>query len=105
MSEIVCSGVRILLDKFGFLENSDEWNEEVALELAFLADNIFLSEEHWRLIRYVRHYYLTNGIAPMLKRMQLDTGYNLKRLYELFPQGPVKGLFRIAGMMKPVNCN
>lgn len=104
MSEIVCSGSKIVLDKNGFLENVDEWNEEIALELAYLADNIYLSDEHWKMVRYVRHYYFSYGSTPMLKRLIHDTGYSLKMIYELFPQGPVKGLFRIAGMEKPVNC-
>lgn len=104
MNEIVCSGEKIILDKHGFLQNSEEWNEEVALELSYIADNLFLSEEHWKLIRYVRRYYMAHGATPMLKKLKNDTGYSLKRLYELFPQGPVKGLFRIAGLQKPVNC-
>jgi tRNA 2-thiouridine synthesizing protein E len=105
MNEIICDGNQIILDKNGFLLNPEDWNEEVALELSYIADNMFLSDEHWKLIHYVRKFYMSHGTTPMLKKMNNDTGYSLKRIYELFPQGPVKGLFRIAGMQKPLNCS
>lgn len=105
MNEIICGQSVIKLDKYGFLENVDDWNEEVALELAYIADNLFLSDEHWTLIRYVRKFFISNGTTPMLRRLSAETGYTLKRLYELFPQGPTKGLYRIAGMQKPANCS
>jgi dissimilatory sulfite reductase related protein len=63
-----------------------------------------LTEDHWKLINYIRDYYAKFGIAPMVRKITKDTGYTLKRIYELFPSGPAKGTCKLAGLSKPTGC-
>jgi TusE/DsrC/DsvC family sulfur relay protein len=40
----------------------------------------------------------------MVCRLCKETGYDLKRVFELFPSGPVKGACKVAGLPKPTGC-
>ena len=63
-----------------------------------------LTETHWKLVNYLREYYLKNNIAPMIRKLCKDTGIPLKEIYELFPSGPAKGACKVAGLPKPTGC-
>ena len=63
-----------------------------------------LSEEHWKVINYLRDYYQQFGIAPMIRKLCKETGFDLKRIYALFPSGPAKGACKLAGLAKPTGC-
>lgn len=96
--------VKIEVDEDGFMENPEEWNEDVALALASTEDVKELTEEHWKLINYLREYYQKYGIAPMIRKLCKATGFSLKKVYELFPSGPAKGACKVAGLAKPTGC-
>lgn len=98
-------GVTLPLDEDGFLQEPDLWNEKVAEAFA-LPEGIDggLTEEHWKVINYLREYYLKNQIAPMIRRLCKETGCNIKKIYELFPSGPAKGACKLAGLPKPTGC-
>lgn len=104
MTDLNVNGQLIALDEDGFLEDSDLWNEEVAKALALTEDVEELTEEHWVLINYLRDYYQKFGVAPMVRKLCKETGFNLKKVYELFPSGPAKGACKVAGLMKPTGC-
>ena len=63
-----------------------------------------LTEDHWKVIRYLRNYCLQFGIAPMIRKLCKETGFHLKKVYELFPSGPAKGACKVAGLAKPTGC-
>jgi tRNA 2-thiouridine synthesizing protein E len=63
-----------------------------------------MTEEHWKVVRYLRNYYLEFNIAPMIRKLCKDTGFKLKKIYELFPSGPAKGACKVAGLPKPTGC-
>lgn len=96
--------LKIEVDEDGFMENPEEWNEEVALALASTEDVNELTEEHWKLINYLRDYFQKYGIAPMIRKLCKETGFPLKKVYELFPSGPAKGACKVAGLAKPTGC-
>lgn len=96
--------VKIMVDEDGFMENPEEWNERVALALASTEDISELTEDHWKLINYLRDYFKQYGIAPMIRKLCKETGYSLKTIYELFPSGPAKGACKVAGLAKPTGC-
>ena len=96
--------VKIQVDEDGFMENPDEWNEEVAAALATTEDVTNLTDEHWALINYLRDYFKQYGIAPMIRKLCKETGFPLKKIYELFPSGPAKGACKVAGLAKPTGC-
>ena len=76
----------------------------VALALASTEGVDELTEEHWKLVNYLRDYYLKFGIAPMIRKLCKETGFPLKKVYELFPSGPAKGACKVAGLAKPTGC-
>ncbi len=96
--------VKIMVDEDGFMENPEEWNERVALALASTEDVTELTEDHWKIINYLRDYFKQYGIAPMIRKLCKETGFSLKTIYELFPSGPAKGACKVAGLAKPTGC-
>ena len=96
--------VKIEVDEDGFMEDPDVWNEEVAVALATTEGVDDMTEEHWKLVNYLRDYYLKFGIAPMIRKLCKETGFPLKKVYELFPSGPAKGACKVAGLAKPTGC-
>ncbi|MFC2132017.1 TusE/DsrC/DsvC family sulfur relay protein [Bacteroidota bacterium] len=96
--------VKIEVDEDGFMDNPEEWNEDVALALASTEDVNELTEEHWKLVHYLRDYFQQYGIAPMIRKLCKETGFPLKKVYELFPSGPAKGACKVAGLAKPTGC-
>jgi TusE/DsrC/DsvC family sulfur relay protein len=92
-------------DDEGYLIEPQDWNEEVAKQLALL-ENIQLTNDHWDAIRYMRDYYAEHQIAPdarhVMKHLSERLGPNSRNaLFELFPYGYVKQACKIAGMKRP----
>lgn len=96
--------VSIEVDEDGFMEEPEKWTEEVALALASTEGVDDLTDEHWKLVNYLREYYQKYGIAPMIRKLCKETGFPLKKVYELFPSGPAKGACKVAGLAKPTGC-
>jgi len=96
--------LKIEVDEDGFILKPEEWNEEIAKALASTEDVQDMSENHWKIIYYLRDYYKKFGIAPMIRKLCKETGFSLKEIYELFPSGPAKGACKVAGLTKPTGC-
>ncbi|MGQ9470827.1 MAG: TusE/DsrC/DsvC family sulfur relay protein [Candidatus Aminicenantales bacterium] len=89
----------------GFLLHPEKWNQEVACLLARVEEGIEeLTEDHWKVIRFLRQYWETHGLAPMIRLLCQETGFSLRKIYELFPSGPAKGACKVAGLPKPDGC-
>lgn len=88
-----------------FLVHPEEWNREVAALLAKKEEGIdALTEDHWAVIDSIRNYYLEKNLAPMVRKVCKNTGFQLRYIYELFPSGPAKGACKLAGLPKPDGC-
>lgn len=97
-------GTQIEVDEDGFIQDPESWNDTVATVLAGDEDVESLTEEHWKVVNYIRDYYTKFGIAPMIRKLCRETDCPLNRIYELFPSGPAKGACKIAGLPKPTGC-
>ena len=104
MAQMELAGNMYEVDENGFMQETDRWTEDVARAYAALEDVNELTEDHWTAINYLRKYYLENGICPMIRRLIKVTGFNLSRLYELFPEGPANSACKWAGVPKPTGC-
>ena len=105
MPFIEYKGQQIEVDEDGFITDPALWNEDMARFLAEHEEDIKeLTADHWKVIYYLNKYYKEFGIAPMIRRLCKDTGFQLKYIYELFPSGPAKGACKIAGLPKPTGC-
>jgi dissimilatory sulfite reductase related protein len=104
MAKTELGGKLIEVDEDGFIQDPDAWDERVAADLAKTEGVDNLTAEHWKLVRYLREYYLEFNMAPMIRKLCKSTGFPLKEIYELFPSGPAKGACKVAGLPKPTGC-
>lgn len=92
------------VDEDGFLQEPGIWNEAVARDFCTTEGVEELTENHWKVINYLRNYYLQFGIAPMIRKLCKETGFKLNEIYQMFPSGPAKGACKLAGLPKPTGC-
>ena len=105
MVHIDWKGKKLEVNEEGFLINAEEWNKEIAELLAKEEEGIeSLTEDHWKVIDYIRNYYLEKNLAPMVRSICKTTGFKLRYIYDLFPSGPAKGACKVAGLPKPDGC-
>ena len=104
MPEFQVGDITLEIDEDGFIQEPERWNQDVALALAKTEGVEEMTEEHWKLVNYLREYYLEYGIAPMIRKLCKATGFKLNKVYELFPSGPAKGACKVAGLPKPTGC-
>jgi TusE/DsrC/DsvC family sulfur relay protein len=104
MALVEMAGRQVDLDEDGFVQDPEVWDDDLAAELAKTEAVEEMTEDHWKVVRYLRDYYLEFGIAPMIRKLCKQTGYPLKQIYELFPSGPAKGACKVAGLPKPTGC-
>jgi tRNA 2-thiouridine synthesizing protein E len=104
MPKVELEGKVMELDEDGFLQNPDLWTQTVAQYFADQEEIGKLTDEHWKVVNMIRNYYLQFGVAPMIRKVVKDTGFELKYIYTLFPSGPAKGACKVAGLPKPTGC-
>jgi len=92
------------LDPEGFLRDATQWNEAVAEAIARTNGIPVLTENHWRVIRFMRQAWLANGQAPTIRTLGKESGVDVKTLYQLFPKGLAKLAAKLAGIPKPHGC-
>jgi len=88
----------------GFFEDPDQWTEDMAREIARAEGIDELTEDHWRVIRFMRAEYAEKGTGPTVRVLGKTSGVSVKELYQLFPKGPAKMAAKIAGIPKPRGC-
>ena len=104
MAKALLGGMEIEIDEDGFIQEPDKWNREVAEDLAKTENAFPMGDEHWKLVNYLRDYYIKFGIVPPIRMVVKQTGIDLKKIYVLFPDGPAKGACKVAGLPKPTGC-
>ena len=104
MSTATYAGVEVELDHEGFFSKPDQWNREIAAELARAEGIDPLTDKHWQVLDFMRSEYFAKGTGPTVRVLGKNSGVNVKELYELFPKGPAKMAARIAGIPKPKGC-
>ena len=52
------------VDKEGFMQNPDDWNKEIAAEIAGAAGISELTDRHWKVIEFMRTRVAETGAAP-----------------------------------------
>jgi TusE/DsrC/DsvC family sulfur relay protein len=104
MATAELGGKSLEIDEDGFIQDPEKWDDAVAKSLAETEGVTDMTEEHWKLVNYLRNYYLEFNMAPMIRKLCKETGFSLKKVYELFPSGPAKGACKVAGLPKPTGC-
>lgn len=86
----------------GYLTDASQWDKSVAEEIAKEL-NINLTEEHWKVIEYLREQH-DEGVEMTIRKVGKSGIVDIKGLYELFPGGPLKNSSKIAGLPRPTSC-
>jgi TusE/DsrC/DsvC family sulfur relay protein len=97
------AGRGVHVDDEGFLTVYDEWDDDLARQLAAQI-GIDLTDAHWKPIRFLREDYAARGETPTLRRVSVAGGVATKALFTLFPNKPAKKMAYIAGLPKPHGC-
>ena len=91
----------------GFPHAPEEWTPAYAVETAG-NEGLDLGDEHWQALRALHEYYARHdGGVVNLRELHdaLDEKFHrvggIRRLYQLFPGGPVAQGCRIAGLKVP----
>ncbi len=110
--EAIVNGQTIQLSEAGWLENLDEWSEELAHEVAKNEQIDELTPEHWDIINLARDFFHENGIvceprkfSKLLKKNFGADRSSQKYIYSLFPQGLIKCANKVAGLPRPKGCS
>ena len=104
MTTQTIAGVSVDVNDEGFLTDPEQWNEQVAAEIARSEGIDELTDQHWTVIRFMRKEYAEKGTGPTVRVLGKTSGVTVKELYQLFPKGPAKVAARIAGIPKPRGC-
>ena len=104
MSTSVLAYHDLELDAEGFLQKPEQWNEQLAEEIARESGIPELTERHWLVVRFMRDRFLKTGNAPTIRTLGKESGVPIKELYQLFPKGPAKLAAKIGGIPKPHGC-
>ena len=104
MPSTVYAGQEVVVDDEGFFADPSQWNEAMAPEIAAAEGIGELSEDHWRVVKFMRAEYEAKGAGPTVRVLGKTSGVSVKELYRLFPKGPAKVAAKIAGIPKPRGC-
>ena len=92
------------VDTEGYLIDPSQWDEDFAQQAA-RAEGIFLTDDHWQVIRFMRQWLDEHQVAPdarhVMKHLTQVTGAGRNHLFALFPYGYVQQACKIAGMKRP----
>jgi tRNA 2-thiouridine synthesizing protein E len=104
MPKVTLGGKELEIDEDGFIQEPEKWDKAVAEDIAKTEEAYPMGDDHWKLVNYLRNYFLEFEIAPPIRMLTKQTGLDLKTIYKLFPGGPAKGACKVAGLPKPTGC-
>jgi len=100
---IEVAGKQVQVNEEGFLTVYEEWSEDIALALAKQIE-IEMTDEHWKIIKFLREDFKTQKETATSRRVQTVGGVPVKEQFVLFPKKPAKKMAYIAGLPKPKGC-
>ncbi|MGD8387484.1 MAG: TusE/DsrC/DsvC family sulfur relay protein [Desulfobacteraceae bacterium] len=88
----VLDGRKIFFDGEGFFMHAEDWTRQAARILAQEAGLADLRDDHWKVIDYLRDYFIYNGRTALNVELKNGTGMSLLALEALFPGGIKQGV-------------
>jgi TusE/DsrC/DsvC family sulfur relay protein len=104
MTEPTATTVAGTRDAEGFLLDSEQWTESLAVETARENGIDELTNRHWQVITSMRSAYLDHGALPWLHMLTKVSHVEIPELFELFPRDPSRLVTKIAGIPKNRAC-
>ena len=96
------AGFTINVNDEGYLTDMNQWNHEVAKEMA-KEDGLELGNRHFDVLEQLRDQQ-KKDVALTIRGVGKSGVVDIKEFYELFPKGPLKISSRLAGISKPKSC-
>lgn len=92
-------------DGDGFLVDSNDWSEEVMIQMAE-EDGFLITDEIRTYINKAREMFNETGTVPAVRNFAKEFGMDRKasKLYEVFESGPMKKIAKYGGLPKPTGC-
>ena len=103
MSAKEIAGITVNITEDGYLTDPSQWTRGVAEAIA-AEEGITLTENHWKVIDFLKKDYEATGALASIRRINKTGGIPTKEFYALFPDGPLKKAARIAGLSRPASC-
>jgi TusE/DsrC/DsvC family sulfur relay protein len=103
MPTTTINGREVAVDDEGFMTEYDQWDEDMGTALAS-AIGVDMTDDHWKVIRFLREDFKAQGETPTIRRVSTAGGVDTKQLFVLFPKKPAKKMAYIAGLPKPHGC-
>ena len=104
MATKLLAGKEIEVNEEGYLVDIKEWTEDIAEAIAKEEEIEELTDNHWKVLKYLQEYFQENDSMPTIRRLKKSGIVGTKELYSLFPGGPLKKSSKIAGLKKPESC-
>lgn len=100
--------IQVSRDSEGYLLHPDDWNENIARELA-KEEGVELNDEYWPILNFMRDYYNEHKVVPDVRHVtdylahehEYDKKVAKKIIFKLFQYGYVKQACKISGMKRP----
>ncbi len=87
------------VDAYGFLVDPSEWDEDFAINKSEeLKMPKGLTDEHWRIVRFLRGRFEQTGSVPTVYETCADNEIEIEDLERLFPDGYHRGAVKISGL-------
>ena len=93
----------------GYLKNPDDWNEDLARQLASEWKGMEVTDEHFPVLYFIREFHEEHQITPdvrdatkfLVEQKGIDKKEAKKVLFKLFPNGYMQQGVQLAGMRRP----
>ena len=67
MPKVILGGKELEIDEDGFIQEPEKWDKAVAEDIARTEEAYPMSDDHWKLVNYLRNYFLEFEIAPPVR--------------------------------------
>ncbi len=99
------AGREIAFDGEGFFNDFYDWSEDAFEFLAKESGIADVTEQHRKVVLFLREFYAYNGRSPLNHQLKAGTGLSALELQRLFPEGIKQGARRLAGLPNPKTCS
>ncbi|MDX5152378.1 MAG: TusE/DsrC/DsvC family sulfur relay protein [Acidiferrobacterales bacterium] len=99
METVTTEHSHVRLDEDGLLVDPNDWNEDVAREMANSLGIGDLTGDHWQVIDALRKHYAQFGVAPAMNNVCHSLGKEWGWTHDLFHT--CLNAWRIAGLPNP----
>ncbi len=77
MEQKELGGKMLEVDEDGFIQDPEQWDRAVAGDIAKTEGVDEMTDDHWKVVNYLREYYLEYNMAPMIRKLCKTTGKTL----------------------------